>query len=76
MAKDKVLDLNIPADAREFILKAMKKVLPGITYFQLADGRKLSTKSLTDSEAVQYAFELLPIYQAKFPDLVNVTYEH
>ncbi len=76
--KNIVLDLNKAKDARKFILEAMKVCFDGasIDFFDLKDGRRISTKNLSDSEAVQYAFELLPIYKAKFPNLVNVQTEH
>ena len=73
------LDLNNPTDAREFISKALPEALPDratVDYFILVDGRKIDTKTLSDSEAVQYAWELLPIYQAAFPALCEITYEH
>lgn len=74
--KTKNLNLNEPADAREFLTKVMKKCLPGrLDYVVLASGRKLKVKDMTDSEAVQYAIELLPIYQKKFPHLVEIKQE-
>lgn len=78
MKQVKVLNLNDPNDARAFIKEAMPECLDGanIDYFDLKDGTRISTKNLTDSQAVQYAFELLPIYQAKFPEMVNVQMEH
>lgn len=77
--KTKTLDLNIPKDARAFILEALPQALPNgakATHAHLADGRTISLKTLSDSEAVQYAWELLPIYQAKFPELCRIDYEH
>ena len=75
--KSKVLDLNNPKDAREFITKALPKALGRkATHAFLADGRKIDLRKLSDSQAVQYAWELLPIYQAKYPDLVDINYEH
>lgn len=78
-SKDTPLDLNNPADARKFITEALPEALPNkasATEFILADGRTVQVKDLNDSEAVQYAWELLPIYRAAFPELVNTQYEH
>ena len=75
----KQLDLNIPGDARRFIKEALPEAMPdkaNVTHFDLQDGTRVSVDSLTDSQAVQYAWEVLPIYQAAFPDLVDVHNEH
>lgn len=79
--RDKIisLDLNNPNDAREFIKDAMPKCfddISKITHFDLEDGTRISTKNLSDSQAVQYAWELLPIYQSRFPALVKTDMEH
>lgn len=78
--KNKTLDLNNPADAREFLNEAMPAAMKvagtgDITEIVLASGRKLKFEDMSDSECVQYAFELLPIYQAAFPDNVDIKYE-
>lgn len=73
----KQLDLNNPTDAREFLTKALPEALPAnIDHVILESGKKLYIKDMNDSEVVQYAFELLPIYQAAFPDQVDLQYEH
>ena len=76
----KTLDLNDPKDARFFletqINVAMKQNgMPNITEVILASGRKLQIKDMTDSECLQYAIELLPIYQTAFPDKVEIHHE-
>lgn len=69
----KSLDLNNPDDARTFINEALPEALPSkATYAILKDGSKIDLTKLSDSQAVQYAWELLPIYKAKFPELVEV----
>lgn len=74
--KKEILDLNIPKDARKFITEALPDCLPSKPIFAiLADGSKIDLKNLTDSQAVQYAWELLPFFQAKYPEQVNVEYE-
>ncbi len=74
----KQLDLNKPADAKEFLLDALPEAMGDskITYVVLKDGRNLMIKDMNDSELVQYAFELLPIFQAAFPEHVEVHNEH
>lgn len=71
------LDLNNPADARIFIKDAMPLVFEGkeITHFDLQDGSRILVSDINDSQAIQYAWELLPLFQAKFPENVNVSYE-
>ena len=49
--------------------------MPNITEVILASGRKLQIKDMTDSECLQYAIELLPIYQTAFPDKVEIHHE-
>lgn len=75
---ENTLDLNKPDDARKFILQALPECFDGIkvTHFTLEDGSKISTDKLSDSQAVQYAWELLPLYQAKFPELCDIQHEH
>lgn len=73
------LDLENPEDAREFLTKALPEALPnqaGIDHVILESGRKLKISEMSDSEVVQYANELFPIYQAAFPDMTSVQYEH
>lgn len=73
----KQLDLNKPDDARIFLNEALPKALPSAaTHAILESGKKLAFKDMNDSEVVQYAWELLPIYQAAFPELVNTQHEH
>jgi hypothetical protein len=71
------LDLNNPKDAREFLMKALPEALPSRpTHAILEDGTKIDFKDMNDSQVVQYAWELLPIFKAAFPDNVNTQYEH
>lgn len=72
------LDLNIPDDARRFIEEALPQCFDGArpSYVVLEDGTEVDLDNLTDDQAVQYAWELLPIFQAAFPDNVAVELEH
>jgi len=75
--KDRTLDLNIPKDAKFFLKEALPIALgTGFTHVILADKTQLRVDDMNDEQLVQYAFQLLPIYQSKFPSLVNVSYEH
>jgi hypothetical protein len=76
MKENNELHLNDPKDAREFLEKSLPEVVPGFCCVRLESGRELFIKDMSDSEVVQYAIELLPIYQAKYPELVNETSEH
>lgn len=76
----KTLDLNNPKDAREFIKEAVNDCVEEstgsrFTYVILKSGVKKNINKLSDSEAVQYAFELLPIFQARHPDRCDIKYE-
>lgn len=74
----KELNLNDPKDAKEFLLEALPEAMgdSSITYVVLESGKKLMIKDMNDSELVQYAFELLPIFQAAFPENVELHNEH
>ncbi len=71
---DKVeLDLNVPEQARKFLMEALPEALPSrATHVVLKDGRELAFEDMNDSEVVQYAWELLPIFQSAFPNNVDV----
>jgi hypothetical protein len=77
----KYLNIDIPEDARTFIREAVSGVtemLEGggkLTHLHLADGSVKDIGELDDSEACQYARELLPLYKAKYPDLVKEEHE-
>jgi hypothetical protein len=71
------LDLNNPADARKFLKEALPQALPStVNHVILQSGRKVRFDEMNDTEVVQYAWELLPIYKAKYPGLVNIHDEH
>lgn len=71
-----VLNLNFPADARKFLMESLPEAIPGITNVTLESGRKIDIKDMTDEEVVRYAWDLLPIYKAAFPEMVHVDREH
>lgn len=70
------LMLNDPKDAREFLTEILPEIMPGFKCVRLESGRQLLVKDMSDSEVVQYAIELLPIYKAKHPEFVNEVEEH
>lgn len=66
------LDLENPEHARAFLLEALPSAIDAdINYVILEDGRQLFIKDMTDEECVQYAYQLLPLFEAQFPDQVN-----
>lgn len=76
----KTLDLNDPKEARVFLNEALPEAfkiagIPFITHVILESGRELKFEDMNDSECVQYAFELLPIFQKAFPEQVELQYE-
>ena len=80
MSKVKHLNLNDPVDARYFLNTALNEAmnqggLPNITQVTLAGGRVLKIADMNDSEAVQYACELISIYEAAFPGSTEVHHE-
>ena len=70
------LDINKVDDARKFLTHAMQEALPGFDTIHFVDGSVKKVKDLSDEEAVRCAWDLLPIYQSKFPELVDIKRLH
>ena len=69
----KNLDLNNPKDAKHFLLKVMPDVIgkPALE-FTYSSGKTVQIKDMTDAQLVEAAMWCAPIFQAKYPNNIEI----